>query len=134
VAAGRYTATVTANLPGAYEVDVAEPNAPRRPGRTETSGFVVPPVAETLSFAANEPALRRIASETGGQLLDSQHPELFAGDRSANANRWDPIWAVFAVLALAAFIADVAVRRLRPSTLRALLGRSSTFRGDASSP
>src|SRR5262249_23321407 len=90
-------------------------------------------VAETISFAANEQALRRVASETGGQYLDLQHADLFAGDRPASASRWDPIWAVFAILALAAFIVDVAVRRLRPSTLRALFGRSANLGGDATS-
>jgi hypothetical protein len=33
------------------------------------------------------------------------------------------------VLALVAFVLDVAVRRLRPSTLRALLGRAPTAKG-----
>jgi hypothetical protein len=51
---------------------------------------------------------------------------LYQGIRNADASRWDPIWQVFAVLALLAFVFDVAVRRLRPSTLRALFGRAST--------
>lgn len=134
VAAGRYTATVTANVPGAYQVDVDEADAPRNPGRAETNGFVVPPVAETVSFAPNEEVLRRVASDTGGQLLGAQDTSLFAAERLANATRWDPIWAVFAIFALVAFVADVAVRRLRPSTLRALLGRSATLRGNTTVP
>jgi Ca-activated chloride channel homolog len=129
VAAGEYVATVVANTPGVYEVRVAEPNAPRKPGRTESNGFTVPPVAETTTFVANEQGLRRIASETGGLLLDSSESELFQGERTANASRWDPIWAMFAALGLVAFVLDVAVRRLRPSTLRALLGRSKRVRG-----
>ena len=134
-APGRYTATVVATAPGAYQLDVAEPKQPRKASRTETSGFVVPPVAETLSFVANEQALRRIASETGGQLRDSSSTsDLYAADRTTNASRWDPLWPLFAVLALSAFVVDVAVRRLRPSTLRALLGRSTISRGDTTSP
>jgi hypothetical protein len=57
-------------------------------------------------------------------LLD-RPGELYQGTRSANATRWDPFWAAFLVLALLAFVSDVAVRRLRPSTLRALFGRSA---------
>ena len=128
-APGRYVATLLATTPGAYQVDVAEPSAPRKPGRTETGGFVVPPVAETISFVANEQALRRIASATGGQLLDAQATGLYRGDRASTASRWDPVWQIFAVLGLLAFIVDVAVRRLRPSTLRALFGRSSGIQG-----
>jgi hypothetical protein len=72
--------------------------------------------------------LRRIASETGGMLLDKPGT-LYQGARTATATRWDPIWSIFAVLALLAFALDVAVRRLRPSTLRALFGRASTSKG-----
>jgi Mg-chelatase subunit ChlD len=129
-AAGQYSATVVATMPGVYQIDVTEPSAARRPGRTETSGFIVPPVAETFSFVANEQALRRIASQTGGQLLDSNAGNMYAGQPSASVPRWDPLWAWFAVLALIACVADIAVRRLRPSTLRALLGRAPTSRGD----
>jgi hypothetical protein len=135
VAGGQYEATVVADTPGAYEVDVAEPDIPAAPatattpatprvlGRTESNGFVVPPVAETTSFVANDPGLRRIASETGGLFLDPRGADLYQGTRAANASRWDPIWSIFLILALVAFVLDVAVRRLRPSTLRALFGR-----------
>jgi Mg-chelatase subunit ChlD len=128
VAAGQYEATIVAATPGAYQVDVVEPSAPRKPGRSETSGFVVPPVAETTSFVANDQEMRQIASETGGQVLaaDPRASELYSAARTTNAPRWDPIWAIFAVLGLVAFVLDVAVRRLRPSTLRALVGLSST--------
>jgi Ca-activated chloride channel homolog len=130
VAAGRYEATVVADSPGVYEITVAEPSAPRLPGRTESNGFVVPPLAEPVSFAADEQVMRRIASETGGTVVDAQAAgELYRGTRAANASRWDPIWSIFAVLALVAFVLDVAVRRLRPSTLRALFGRSPNSKG-----
>jgi Ca-activated chloride channel homolog len=128
VAAGQYEATVVAAAPGAYEVAVGEPNQPKIQGRTESNGFVVPPVAEITSFVPNEEGLRRIASETGGVLLD-RPGELYQGRRSSNATRWDPFWPAFLVLALVAFVCDVAVRRLRPSTLRALLGRSAGPKG-----
>jgi hypothetical protein len=108
---------------------VTEPSAPRVQGRTESNGFVVPPVAETTSFVANDQALRRIASETGGLLLDPRVVELYQGTRNANTSRWDPIWSLFLVLGLVAFVLDVAVRRLRPSTLRALFGRASSSKG-----
>jgi Ca-activated chloride channel homolog len=134
-AAGRYSATILASAPGAYEMDVAEPKVARTASRSETSGFVVPPEAETVSFVANEQVLRRIASETGGQLRDaSSTADMYPADRATNASRWDPVWPLFAVLALAAFVLDVAVRRLRPSTLRALLGRSTISRGDTIAP
>jgi hypothetical protein len=75
--------------------------------------------------------LRRIVSETGGVLrsADPRAGDLYTGPRLSSASRWDPIWAAFAVLGLVAFVLDVAVRRLRPSTLRALLGRSVTSKG-----
>lgn len=129
VAPGEYGATVVSDTPGVYELDVAEAGGARRPGRTESNGFVVPAVVETTSFVANEQGLRRIASETGGLLRNASSSELFQATRTADASRWEPVWAVFAVLALASFVLDVAVRRLRPSTLRALLGRSAASRG-----
>jgi hypothetical protein len=61
-------------------------------------------------------------------LLD-RPGELYQGQRSSNAMRWDPFWPACLVLALVAFVCDVAVRRLRPSTLRALLGRSAGPKG-----
>jgi Mg-chelatase subunit ChlD len=132
VAAGQYTAKIISSSPGAYQVDVTEPNQPRRVGRTETNGFVVPPVAETQSFVPNEEILRRISSETGGEYLPAQQQApggLYQGARTSDATRWDPVWAYFAVLGLLAFVLDVAVRRLRPTTLRALLGRSAITKG-----
>jgi Mg-chelatase subunit ChlD len=129
VAAGEYVATVVADPPGVYEVDVAEASAPRRPGRVESNGFVVRAVVEATSFVANEQVLRRIASETGGVLRAvTAGGELFQATRTTDAARWDPIWAMFAALALVSFVMDVAVRRLRPSTLRALLGRSGAVK------
>ena len=92
-------------------------------GRIESAGFVVPLVAETASFEANDRVLRRIASETGGSILGSTS-EVFRGARSAGSYRWDPVWPPLAVLGLVLFILDVAVRRLRPTTLRAIFGRS----------
>ncbi|HEX8968012.1 MAG TPA: VWA domain-containing protein, partial [Chloroflexota bacterium] len=129
VAAGQYVATVVADAAGVYQLDVAEVSQPRKPGRTESNGFVVPPVAELTSFVPNEHGLRRIASETAGQVLDPRAGDFYQAARTANVSRWDPIWAIFAALGLVAFVLDVAVRRLRPSTLRALLGRSAITKG-----
>lgn len=129
VAPGQYAATIVAQTPGVYEVDVSEPSAPGRPGRTESNGFIVPALVETTSFVADEPALRRIASETGGVLRETSSGDLFPATRTADASRWDPIWGIFAALALVCFVLDVALRRLRPSTLRALVGRSSVANG-----
>jgi Ca-activated chloride channel family protein len=129
VAAGQYEANVVTNTPGAYALTVTEPSAPRVQARSESNGFVVPPVAETTSFAANDQVLRRIASETGGLFLAQRLVDLYQGTRNADTSRWDPIASVFLVLALLAFVLDVAVRRLRPSTLRALFGRASISKG-----
>jgi hypothetical protein len=128
VAAGRYVADVVASTPGVYQVTVTEAASSRLPGRSETNGFVMPPAAETTSFVANEPTLRRISSETGGDLLDLRNADLYQSARAVSASRWDPFWALFAALGLPAFVLDVAVRRLRPSTLRAVLGRSRSVR------
>jgi uncharacterized membrane protein len=129
LAAGQYEARITAEAPGVYQVTVAEPGTQRQPGRSEVIGFTVPPVIETTSFVPNESALRRIASETGGMFLGQRAADLYQGSRVAIAPRWDPIWQVFAILALLAFVFDVGVRRLRPSTLRALFGRASSSKG-----
>ena len=132
VAAGQYEATVRAETPGAYEVRVSEPNLPRQVGRTESNGFVVPPVAETTSFVANDQVLRRVSSETGGLVLDQQpqrSTDLYQGSRTSTASRWDPLWPICVVLGLLGFVLDVAVRRLRPSTLRALFGRNPVPKG-----
>jgi len=122
VAGRQYEATVVADTPGVYQVTVAEPNQPRVPGRSDPMALSCSGT-ETASFVANEQSLRRIASETGGTLLDGQAPALYQGPRAATATRWIPIWSIFMVVGLLAFLLDVAVRRLRPSTLRALFGK-----------
>jgi len=86
-----------------------------------------PPVLGNRQFVANEQSLRRIASETGGTLLDGQAPALYQGPRAATATRWDPIWSIFMVVGLLAFLLDVAVRRLRTINTRALFWEGASM-------
>jgi uncharacterized membrane protein len=111
VAPGQYTASVMARDPGVYRVTVTEPI---QNGRSETTGFVVPPVVDAPSLAADERALRRIAAGTGGRRIEAP-ADIYADDalRGPPDDRSTPLWPPFAIVALATLVLDVAVRRLR---------------------
>ena len=111
VAPGQYAARVMVRDPGVYRVTV---NETIQNGRSETTGFVVPPVVDAPSLAADERALRRVAAGTGGQRIEAAN-DLY-GDTSLRGvpdTRPTPLWPPLAVIALVALLLDVAVRRLR---------------------
>jgi len=110
VAAGQYEANVVADTPGAYALTVTELACRACRGAANQTASSCHRLPKPPSFVANEQALRRIASETGGLLLDQRVVELYQGIRNANTTRWDPIWSVFLILGLVTFVLDVAVR------------------------
>ncbi|MBI4494661.1 MAG: VWA domain-containing protein [Chloroflexi bacterium] len=117
-APGRYEAQVLAESPGVYQVDVVQSDDGRA-ARQETTGFVVREAEELASFGANERLLRRLASQTGGRVI--QRPEeAFARDFNPVGFRWEPLWWRLLLLGLLLLPLDIAVRRLPWPPTRAL--------------
>jgi uncharacterized membrane protein/secreted protein with Ig-like and vWFA domain len=109
-APGRYEGRLTAPDQGAYRLAVEQ-----RDGETvvasETTGFVVQPLAEYANVGTNERLLRRIAEETGGKVL-SEPAEAYLHERIITREPAE-IWPSLLAAALILFIVDVALRRLR---------------------
>jgi uncharacterized membrane protein len=128
VAPGRYTAMVSAEVPGAYEVSVTtHPEAPGTASRSETTGFVLPPLPAQVSIGADEHMLRRIAGETGGRVLGSP-ASAFRSEGRPRGERSEPIWQLAVVAGLLFFVLDIARRRLalQLSSLRSWRFRPGT--------
>jgi hypothetical protein len=118
VAPGRYTATVSADIAGAYQVTVTtHPEAPGASPRSETTGFALRSNPELASFGADEHVLRRIASETGGRVLSDPASAFRAAGRPLG-QRWEPVWQLMVLLGLALFLVDVVLRRIAMSPRR----------------
>jgi len=127
---GRYEGAFDSSDPGSYVINMIY----RAPGGEEgvlegsAQAAVIRPFAdEYRTLRTNMPLLRRVASITGGRVLDAD---------PANADLWTrvgvempvartPIWQALAVIGIAVFLLDVAVRRVRidPSALARLVGR-----------
>jgi hypothetical protein len=111
VAPGQYMASVMVRDPGVFRVTVTEPV---QNGRSETTGFVVPPAVDAPSLAADERSLRRVAAGTAGRRIEAA-ADIY-GDTSVRGipdAGATPLWPPLAVIALCALLLDVAVRRLR---------------------
>jgi Ca-activated chloride channel homolog len=117
---GRYAAAVPAVETGGYLASAA-PVARRQdtvdasggsiPGGSVQRSVGTPPPRETLAGTLNLPLLQRLADETGGRLSPDFAQVLEDGveTRRIRVDSWPPLlWA-----ALALFLADIAVRRLR---------------------
>jgi Mg-chelatase subunit ChlD len=109
-APGRYEAEVLPEATGVYRVDVVQ-EGNRLPTREETIGFSVRPDEEVTTFGANERLLRRLASQTGGRVI--QRPaEVFTRDFAPIGFRWEPLWWRLLTLGLILLPLDIMLRRL----------------------
>jgi Mg-chelatase subunit ChlD len=113
-APGRYEGRFSAAAPGVYFVRVSQsdPQSGRLVAR-QTVGYALPHLPEYAVNPANRVLLERLAAETGGPLM--REP----ADAWAKSARlpWQaqPVWPELLAAALVLFVADVAVRRLRPT-------------------
>ncbi len=107
-APGRYEMQVPTPTSGAYQIDVAQD----RNGTVmrQSRGLVVGYADELKLLPTNEKLLSQIAESSGGQHAASLESILAADGRTARL----PIhlWPYLLMLALAMFIADVALRRV----------------------
>ena len=121
VGPGRYQGSLDDLPPGVYEVRVTQRDD-AGVERTASSGLVVPAADEIGHIAPDHRALQRAAALTGGATIAS------SGDLASLALRGDrPAqlgWAQLLTIALLAFVADVAVRRLagHPREIRDRMG------------
>jgi hypothetical protein len=113
VAPGRYEGRVPLAGPGAYFVRVTQANAAGTIVAEATTGYALPYLPEYLVTPANRILLERLAADSGGPLVNMPAEAWRRDTRHGLQPReiWD--WLIQAALAL--FVADVALRRLRPS-------------------
>ena len=129
---GRYEGSFDTSKPGSYVLNMLY-RAPGGDGAAlegSAQAAVVRPFAdEYKALRTNHALLRRVASITGGRVLDAD---------PARADLWTrtgvempvtrtPIWQALAIAAIAIFLLDVAVRRVRidPAALARLVGRGA---------
>lgn len=104
---GRYEGTWPAASPGVYTLVVAARGATGLVG-TRTAGLVVPYSPELRSPGGNLALLSRLAEITGGTFLHAPAEAFRRGHGTGTREAWPPL----AGLALAAFLAEVTVRRI----------------------
>lgn len=112
---GQYEARVPAADSGAYVI-AAMPRMGQQALAPVVVGTSKPAGPELRSLESDAPALRAIASATGGRVYDLDDP-------AGSAALWDraglvpvesaqPLWPLLLLWALGVFVADIAVRRV----------------------
>ena len=116
---GRYIGRFDSSDPGSYIVGLRY-NAPGQNGAGSTEGSVQAAVTKpfTDEFRAledNAGLLRQIAERTGGRVLpaEAQQANLWLRDGIDMPVSRQPVFLLFAMIALGLFLLDVAVRRVR---------------------
>lgn len=135
VGPGRYEGVFDSARAGAYVANLKYVAPPETPGGQPREGNLQ--VAVTRPFADefrtlrdNAPLGRLIAERTGGRVIDlSQSPgqvDLWLRDGLKMPVAVRPIWLLVALLAVALFLVDVAVRRVRidPQLIAAAVRRA----------
>lgn len=125
VAPGRYEARFSLTGPGAYFIQVTQAERSGQVVARQTMGYALPHLPEHELTAANRVLMERLAAETGGPRV-TQVQDVWRRD-TRQALQPQEVWSYLLPAALILFVADVAVRRLRP-TLRDF-GRVRTVAG-----
>jgi hypothetical protein len=115
-APGEYQATLPARLDGVYTLQVTE----NQSDGTQSSGFVVPYSPEYRDTGTNDSLVSALAADTGGQTISNVGDALTHDLLSTGPPR--PVWPALLVLAVAALVADIGVRRLRLSAFEVRAG------------
>lgn len=109
-APGRYEGHFAAEIKGNYTFAVSARKGKTAEEQTLHYGFSLSKYPEERQSAADLPFLYRVAAETGGSVWNNETIESgMSSDEPAYMNLWMPA----ALLAMAAFLADVFFRRLR---------------------
>ena len=114
VAPGRYEADFDAPNPGAYFVRVTQADASGRTVATQVAGYARSYPAEVAPLLANRTLLERLATDSGAPAVNAPEDAWRRDTIHRHAPR--DIWPELLQVAVAAFVVDVAVRRLRPSS------------------
>lgn len=119
-APGRYEVRLAAPEAGAYGLDLRQ----TRPGGgvADANGFSVPYPAELRGPTVGDSILGSLADRTGGRVLPNA-TQVFDTTVLTNAPRYAPFWQPFAMLALALFLLDIALRLRYSATPRSMLRR-----------
>lgn len=118
VGPGRYEALVPTNKSGAYTVSMGyeqnDGTGPVRRGNVQAA-ITRPFADEFRALKDNSPLLEQIAKMTGGRVLseDPAKAELWSKENLKVPVSLLPIWLKVAIAAIAVFLLDVAVRRVR---------------------
>jgi len=110
---GRYEAEFRAGDPGAYFVSLVYTGADSKGNEVSgrhTTATAVPYSAEYRDLTTNAPLLKRIVENSGGRLLKSDTNVFDRNLPVATASQ--PIWALLLFVAVVAFPADVALRKI----------------------
>lgn len=114
-AAGRYEAALPLPPGQGPVIAVARPQASGEPLPPALTGVTRAPGAELGATGTNLPALRAIAEATGGRVISIDDPlggSLFTREGLELRRAITPLWPVLLAWAMAAFLLDVATRRI----------------------
>ncbi len=119
-APGRYEVRLAAPQPGAYGLELRQTRGVS--GVADTAGFSVPYPAELRGPTVGDSILGSLADRTGGRVLASAN-RVFDTNVLTDAPRFAPFWQPFAILALALFLLDIALRLRHAATPSGVLRR-----------
>jgi Mg-chelatase subunit ChlD len=112
-APGRYEGHFPLAGPGVYALQVTQTDDAGNVVAAETTGYALPYSPEYAITPANRILLERLAADTGGPVL-RRPAEAWRRD-TRQALQPQDVWKETLALALGLFVADVAVRRFRPT-------------------
>ncbi|HEU5314813.1 MAG TPA: VWA domain-containing protein, partial [Chloroflexota bacterium] len=112
-APGRYEGRFPAATPGVYFFSVLQRNEQGEEVARQVAGYALPQLAEFRQSDPNRVLMERLAAETGGPLV-RQPQDAWRRDTIRKLHPQD-VWQYLVMAAVVLFIADVAVRRLKPS-------------------
>lgn len=113
VAPGRYEGRFALLDPGVYFLNVTQSDDTGAVVASKLSGYALPQLPEYQLTPANRVLLERLAADTGGPRLNKPQEAW----RTDTVHAWQPqeIWRELLMAALVLFVADVALRRMRPT-------------------
>ena len=133
VGPGRYEGEFSTADAGAYVVNL-QYRAPGSDGQVHegsAQAAVTRPFADEFkALQTNLPLLKQVAAITGGRVLpaDPASADLWSRDGLTVPVALKPVWLMFAMIGIAVFLMDVAVRRVRidPGMIAAFVRRGAT--------